>query len=257
MPRSLALIWRIRESFAATPSAQDRMNWADLLGLLDKHTCLSIFGQKGGGKSALMFWLLKGLTYYSDNLIKINSGTGVGECVPFCISATDFPMNKISDWDSLWCAYMDDNKEKLGDLLVNDEELINRVFASGQALLMIDWLDDVVDRHARETLDLAIIEGLNRYPLCKCLMGFRLYHNSIWPRQTNRIDMVSVYLEPFNRMDAQEFIDSFCIKGFDGSAKPNLSDSFKDAFSMGSDLPAMASSPVLLNMMCYAYSRSY
>jgi len=94
--------------------------------------------------------------------------------VPFPLILRELPLDKVGNWDDLWQAFLDHNKQLLTEPLSQDADTVNQVFTSGQALIMLDGLDEITHSQQREQLAAAVLEAMNRYPRCLFLITSRV-----------------------------------------------------------------------------------
>ncbi len=138
--------------------------------LLAEHQRLFVLGDPGTGKSTLINSLMLAFSYYTDNLTKL----ALGKRVPFPLILRELSLDKVSNWDDLWQAFLDHNKQLLTEPLSQDADTVNQVFTSGQALIMLDGLDEITHSQQREQLAAAVLEAMNRYPRCLFLITSRV-----------------------------------------------------------------------------------
>jgi len=79
--------------------------------LLAEHQRLFVLGDPGTGKSTLINSLMLAFSYYTDNLTKV----ALGKRVPFPLILRELPLDKVGNWDDLWQAFLDHNKQLLTD----------------------------------------------------------------------------------------------------------------------------------------------
>jgi len=94
--------------------------------------------------------------------------------VPFPLILRELPLDKVSNWNDLWQAFLNHNKQLLTEPLSQDADTVNQVFTSGQALIMLDGLDEITHSQQREQLAAAVLEAMNRYPRCLFLITSRV-----------------------------------------------------------------------------------
>jgi len=138
--------------------------------LLAEYQRLFVLGDPGTGKSTLINSLMLAFSYYTDNLTKV----ALGKRVPFPLILRELPLDKVSNWNDLWQAFLNHNKQLLTEPLSQDADTVNQVFTSGQALIMLDGLDEITHSQQREQLAAAVLEAMNRYPRCLFLITSRV-----------------------------------------------------------------------------------
>jgi internalin A len=145
-------------------------SWLDVVVVMKQHPRLFLLGDPGAGKSTLLSWLMLAFSHSGDNLTKMQ----LGERVPFLLVLRDLPLSKIRDWDGLWQVFLNRHLDHLAAPLHEQAELVEKLFESGQALLLIDGLDEVTEAESRKHLGKAILQGINRYPRCGFLVTSRI-----------------------------------------------------------------------------------
>ncbi len=138
--------------------------------LLAEHQRLFVLGDPGTGKTTLINSLMLAFSYYGDNLTKL----ALGKRVPFPLILRELPLSKVGNWDDLWQTFLSHNRELLTEPLIHDTDTVNRVLDSGQALIMLDGLDEITHSGQRKQLAAALLEAINRYPRCLFLITSRI-----------------------------------------------------------------------------------
>jgi internalin A len=138
--------------------------------LLAEHQRLFVLGDPGTGKTTLINSLMLAFSYYSDNLTK----QALGKRVPFPLILRELPLAKVGSWDDLWQTFLTHNQELLTEPLIRDTDTVNQVLTSGQALIMLDGLDEITHSGQRKQLAAALLEAINRYPRCLFLITSRI-----------------------------------------------------------------------------------
>ncbi|MCX7095559.1 MAG: NACHT domain-containing protein [Methylobacter sp.] len=138
--------------------------------LLAEHQRLFVLGDPGTGKTTLINSLMLAFSYYGDNLTKL----ALGKRVPFPLILRELPLAKVGNWDDLWQTFLTHNHELLTAPLIQDTDTVNRVLDSGQALIMLDGLDEITHSGQRKQLAAALLEAINRYPHCLFLITSRI-----------------------------------------------------------------------------------
>lgn len=138
--------------------------------LLAEHQRLFVLGDPGTGKTTLINSLMLAFSYYGDNLTKL----ALGKRVPFPLILRELPLAKVGNWDDLWQTFLSHNQELLTEPLIHDTDTVNRVLDSGQALIMLDGLDEITHSGQRKQLAAALLEAINRYPRCLFLITSRI-----------------------------------------------------------------------------------
>lgn len=238
--------------------------------LLAEHQRLFVLGDPGTGKSTLINSLMLAFSYYTDNLTKL----ALGKRVPFPLILRELPLAGVSNWDELWQVFLSHNKGLLTEPLINDADTVNQVFTSGQALIMLDGLDEITHSGQRQDLAAAVREAMSRYPRCLFLISSRVigFNQSEWfgltpepkekdndlklPQHEARDLLPSFYLSPFNLQQVQQFVSNwyqlYVPKQVNHEQRIN---DLKQCLQLDNGLGRLARIPVLLNMICFIHAR--
>jgi internalin A len=238
--------------------------------LLAEHQRLFVLGDPGTGKSTLINSLMLAFSYYTDNLTKL----ALGKRVPFPLILRELPLAGVSNWDELWQVFLAHNKDLLTEPLINDADTVNQVFTSGQALIMLDGLDEITHSGQRQDLAAAVREAMSRYPRCLFLISSRVigFNQAEWfgltpePKEKNddlklpqheaRDLLSSFYLSPFNLQQVQQFVSNwyqlYVPKQVNHEQRIN---DLKECLQLDNGLGRLARIPVLLNMICFIHAR--
>ena len=132
--------------------------------LLTNHKRLFILGDPGTGKTTFT----NRLAYILSDLDKRKAFNKYGDLVPFIITLRELQYDKIKDWKSLLKAYFEQTI-KLRELGGAWKEKANwrtiqQLFKKGQAIVLLDGLDEVVNKEIRQRLGTAILEGVENFP---------------------------------------------------------------------------------------------
>ena len=238
--------------------------------LLAEHQRLFVLGDPGTGKSTLINSLMLAFSYYTDNLTKI----ALGKRVPFPLILRELPLAGVSNWNELWQVFLTHNKGLLTEPLINDADTVNQVFSSGQALIMLDGLDEITHSGQRRDLAAAVREAMSRYPRCLFLISSRIigFNQAEWfgltaepkdqdehlklPQHEARDLLPSFYLSPFNQQQVQQFVSNwyqlYVPKQVNHEQRVN---DLKQCLQLDNGLGRLARIPVLLNLICFIHAR--
>lgn len=153
-------------------------HWLDAVEVLKQNSRMFLLGDPGAGKSTLLSWLMLAFSYSGENLTKMQ----LGERVPFLLVLRDLPLGQVRDWDTLWQVFLNRHIDHLTAPLQQQTELTRQLLESGQAILLIDGLDEVTEEKSRINLGKAVLDGINRFPRCMYMMTSRLlgFDQSEW-----------------------------------------------------------------------------
>ena len=148
-------------------------NWFDeaetLADTLAEHTPLVILGDPGIGKSTflnMVAWLLSRPA--TNPLIE-----RLGWRLPLPMVLRELPIRGVTDFDALLEAFL---SREMSAPLRDDEgrRYLRRTLAEGKAFLLLDGIDEIGDRRARENLRAAVLDGFARFPDCRWLLSSRI-----------------------------------------------------------------------------------
>jgi internalin A len=143
----------------------------DLIDVIKSNQRLCILGDPGTGKSTLTQWLTLALSYSGENLTKL----ALGELVPFVLVLRDLPLTKATNWQELWQIFLEHNKQSLTQCLLDDEAgVVSRLFSSGQALVLLDGLDEITDDKLRRQLASVVWQAISEFPRCRFIITSRV-----------------------------------------------------------------------------------
>ena len=132
---------------------------------------LFILGDPGTGKSTLVQQLMLAFTTSDDNHIKRT----LGNLIPFIFVLRELHLSGVSSWRSLWEAYLEADRgraEVFGG--GNAAALLSRLLSSGQALLLVDGLDEVRSMEERNAVIQGIRDGFARFPAARWVITSRI-----------------------------------------------------------------------------------
>jgi len=157
---------------------------------LRSHQRLLILGTPGMGKTTLVQWLMLALTYSGDNHVK----GALGNVVPFALILRELKLGGVRTWKGLWKIFT----EHAGIALNHD--CIERLTATGQAVFLLDGLDELAEPETRKGLARALLDGMNRNSRCRFLItsrivGFSLEEFFHVNRKASRTKAVMSFLE--------------------------------------------------------------
>ena len=127
---------------------------------------LVLLGDPGAGKSTLVnyvVWLLArpGRNALVDRL---------GWRLPVPMVLRELRLRGVTDFGSLVEAFLGHAMSKP----LREGEDLHEALAAGRAFIVLDGIDEIGDRSAREDLRRAVFEGFERYPRCSWMMTSRI-----------------------------------------------------------------------------------
>ena len=148
-------------------------NWFDeaetLADTLAENTPLVLLGDPGIGKSTflnMVAWLLSRPA--TNPLIE-----RLGWRLPLPMVLRELPIRGVTDFHGLLEAFL---SREMSAPLRDDEgrRYLRRTLAEGRAFLLLDGIDEIGDRRAREDLRAAVLDGFARFPDCRWLLSSRI-----------------------------------------------------------------------------------
>jgi len=145
-------------------SGKEKPSLQEVHHALRSHQRLLILGTPGMGKTTLVQWLMLALTYSGDNHVK----GALGNVVPFALILRELKLGGVQTWMGLWKIFI----EHTGIALNHD--CIERLTATGQAVFLLDGLDELAEPETRKGLARALLDGMNRNSRCRFLITSRI-----------------------------------------------------------------------------------
>ncbi len=167
-------------------SDENPNNWIDeaetLIDALAENSPLVLLGDPGIGKSTLLnqvAWLLSRPA--TNALIE-----KLGWRLPLPMVLRELPIRGVTDFDGLLEAFLSHEmsaplREERG------QRYLNEMLAEGKAFLLLDGIDEISDRQAREDLRKAVFDGFSRFPDCRWLLSSRIVGYDEVPFDRQRI----------------------------------------------------------------------
>ena len=148
------------EDPAAWPQTQP------VLDALEASPRLIVLGDPGSGKSTLVSWLAWQMARPHESPCVAR----LGRLVPIPLVLRELPISRGITWEGLLEALLAHGMARG----VLRPKTLAAVLQRGQALVMLDGLDEIGDVAARESLRDAFLEGVGKYPSCRWLLTSRI-----------------------------------------------------------------------------------
>lgn len=163
-------------------------NWTGeaetLIDALAEDAPLVLLGDPGIGKSTFLnfvAWLFSRPA--SNALIE-----RLGWYLPLPMVLRELPVQGVRDFDGLLEAFL--SREMSAPLLGDERRYLMQSLEEGRAFLLLDGIDELGGREARENLRSAVFDGVARYPACRWLLTSRIigYEEAPFDREHDRPD---------------------------------------------------------------------
>ena len=139
-----------------------------LLDALAENSPLVLLGDPGIGKSTFLNYVAWLLSRPAENALIDRMGWRL----PLPMVLRELPLRGITDFDGLLSAFLD--REMSAPLREDGGRYLRQALAEGQAFLLLDGIDELGDREARENLRSAVFDGMVRYPDCRWVLTSRI-----------------------------------------------------------------------------------
>ena len=244
-------------------------NWPELIDLhsltLGKDR-LFILGDPGMGKTSLVRRIASVISSNSDN----SFGANGKPIIPFSLTLRWLSLECVHNWNDLIKKYF--NQDYLRHLNV-DWELLDTIFQGGQALVLLDGLDEIHSKTLRSKLSKIISEGIKEYPQSKWWFTSRIVgfdQEEFWKIGTkerselglerswkelkkpleNGLMFPEVYLAPFTTNQIKQFLNLwFGLHEFNEVNRNLAVRNFMDSLTSHEQIHHLARIPNFLTMM--------
>lgn len=139
-----------------------------LLDALEENSPLVLLGDPGIGKSTFLNYVAWLLSRPAENALIDRMGWRL----PLPMVLRELPVRGVTDFDGLLEAFL--GREMSAPLREDDGRYLRQALADGQAFVLLDGIDELGDREARENLRSAVFDGMDRYPDCRWLLTSRI-----------------------------------------------------------------------------------
>lgn len=144
-----------------------------LLDAVQRHPRLVVLGDPGSGKSTLVQFVSEGLCRTLDSSVR----NALGPLVPLPIILRELDLSKLPEqptFESLLEAWLCSKLRPVPAALKEDRALLLQLLEAGQALVLIDGVDEVGDEHLRHLLRIAIWRGMDSYSSARWVITSRI-----------------------------------------------------------------------------------
>ncbi len=164
-------------------------NWPEttpILDLLEQDHHLVLLGDPGVGKSTLINWIAWQFAQPTENPWIFR----YGRLIPLPFILRDLPLGPKTTWDSLLNHFLE---RPVAQALREDRPLLEGILKSGQALFLLDGLDEVGNIETRRALCKAVHDGMKEYPSCRWLLTSRIVGYDTLPFHETSQEKMDVY----------------------------------------------------------------
>ncbi|MCD4653940.1 leucine-rich repeat domain-containing protein [bacterium] len=199
--------------------SKGNVNTVSLQEMLSSDQRLVILGDPGSGKSTLVSWISECLAHPLENAVK----KSLGPRIPMPIILRDLDLSGVDHWDSLAEAWL-----KRPEAVGIDMAFLGKILESGQAIVLLDGIDEISDLKVRERIRSAVWDGMSRFAKTGFLMTSRIigYEDVSFDRNLKTIDRKAeetreeilqttlanrLYLAPFDNNQRSKFIRNWFL----------------------------------------------
>lgn len=259
--------------------SNERPEWQSIGDVLQLHPHSFVLGDPGTGKSTLIHWLMLAFSTSGSNLTKI----ALGELVPFALILRELPLREVRSFEDLWAVFIAHNQEAMQAF--ENSDVIETLLNSGQALILLDGLDEITHDETRRNLGATILEGMCRYPATRFVISSRVVgfdQRQLFGLKTEETEPLALkdqlglqadktellarkdqpvlpvsYLVPFTYPQAQQFVGNWYQQyhpHHDGNHAQRVSELLA-RIQKNDGLGRLSRIPVMLNMICFIHAR--
>lgn len=132
-----------------------------------EHPRLVVLGDPGAGKTTLQNWLVSHFCRSGSSRLQRQ----LGPLVPIPIVLRELTLARGLAWLDLLDLFLE---RPVAEKLRDHRDLIEDLFQRGQALVMLDGLDEIANESSKDLLKTAVLDGMRKHPSCRWLMTSRI-----------------------------------------------------------------------------------
>ena len=163
-------------------------NWTSeaetLIDSLAEDSPIVLLGDPGIGKSTFLNFVAWLFSRPATNALIER----LGWYLPLPMVLRELQVQGVRDFDGLLEAFL--SREMSAPLLGDERRYLMQTLEEGRAFLLLDGIDELGGREARENLRSAVFDGIARYPACRWLLTSRIigYEEAPFDREHVRPD---------------------------------------------------------------------
>lgn len=157
----------LTEKYVSAEAFDEDQTQITLIDAFKTHARIIVLGDPGTGKSTLADWLVWQFTRPLGNIWTETFGA----LIPLPMVLREMRLTSITSWEDLLSSFLLHSKSKA---LRSDPQLLTRILATGQALIILDGLDEIGSAEVRSSLKAAVWDGINKFPKCRWLLTSRI-----------------------------------------------------------------------------------
>jgi len=148
-------------------SAENSSEPISALRAICDHQKLVLLGDPGSGKTTIVNWLCTALAQPLENKVTAS----LGRLVPLCLTLRDLPLGLDLTWKTLLDQFLNSPQ---GALFKENRQLLDALLTSGQAIVLLDGIDEVGSIEKRTALRNAVWQGWMKASSCRWLLTSRV-----------------------------------------------------------------------------------
>jgi internalin A len=128
---------------------------------------LVILGDPGSGKTTIVNWICDSFSFPTSTPLREKHGA----LIPLPMVLRELQITADVTWESLLEAFL---ARPVAEALREDLRVLDRLLGMGQAVILIDGVDEIGSLEVREALRRAVYAGMGKHPLCRWIITSRI-----------------------------------------------------------------------------------